>query len=169
MGRKQRSDRVKDAKREPNGQLSRRREEMLSRGALVYEDGIVYFVRGDDGVKIGYTGKLQDRTSQLRREHESNILVLAAVALPTRTAAIALERRYHFLFSAKCITGEWFDLGDADIRTAVDLAKSLRLKTFGCEEAAPVPLLRTSFGGDDHYKMAGFYWEGDFEAKEKAA
>lgn len=68
-------------------------------------DGYVYFLRGANEVKIGWSRNLSQRLEKLRNGNAFPVFI-CKVLPGTR----ATERRFHKRFAEYRIRGEWFDL-----------------------------------------------------------
>lgn len=65
---------------------------------LSERQGIVYFVRFQERVKIGFTTNMRSRMSAIPHEE----------VLGTQPGTLADEKRYHRMFAHLRVTGEWF-------------------------------------------------------------
>jgi hypothetical protein len=121
---------------------------------LVYEEWCVYFIESDTGVKVGYSGNVSARLASIAWERSEYVEICGVVGLPSQLAARKLEAKFHSIFADKKIKGEWFDLTREDVAFALRLARTLNLKTYGCERAGDLAI-PTSLSSEKPYKMRG--------------
>jgi hypothetical protein len=69
------------------------------------KQGHVYFLRGANEVKIGFSRNLPQRLEKLRNGNAFPVFICKIVA-----GTQATERRFHKQFAEYRIRGEWFDL-----------------------------------------------------------
>lgn len=81
-------------------------------------EGVTYFIRVDDAIKIGSATHFKRRLHALQTAHEKPILVLAVVP-----ASLADEFKTHQRFAHLRIRGEWFRPGQ-DLLDFIDALKA---------------------------------------------
>lgn len=120
--------------RTATGRISRSRSALLDRGLLVSADYVVYFAQADGRVKIGYSGATRNRMSDLTAEQGQVVRVLGMAFVPTPKVARKLEAKMHEVFASKHIEGEWFDLTISDVMRALNMCRSVGVRTVGGED-----------------------------------
>lgn len=82
----------------------------MSKGAFVY----VMARRNADGfsrpTKVGITGTISARLSQIRTASPFPVDVFCKFHLPRRQDAVWVERAFHCTQAESCLHGEWFDM-----------------------------------------------------------
>ena len=87
----------------------------------------VYFVQGLHGYKIGITNSVRKRLSTFKTANP-HVRLIANSAFMERATASWLEQSLHIKYAHKRISGEWFDLGPAEVNEVMEILKG-RLKT----------------------------------------
>ena len=72
----------------------------------------VYFIAGENRVKIGVTHNLVQRLKQLQRQCGSG-QILKVICVITPMFARRCERKLHAMFAADRLNGEWFTYSDS--------------------------------------------------------
>ena len=85
----------------------------------------VYFVQGLHGYKIGITNSVRKRLSAFKTANP-HIRLLSNSAFMERKKATWLERSLHVKYAHKRISGEWFDLGPAEVNEVMETLKGRR-------------------------------------------
>ena len=78
--------------------------------------GVVYFIKCDDYVKIGYTDDVERRMNEIRTHVPTELVLLTTLKNATRQT----EREMHVRFAHLRHRGEWF-LIDNQLMAVVDL------------------------------------------------
>lgn len=128
---------VANVKREPNGRISRRREQQLELGRIVHTNFAVYFAACGELTKVGYSGNLAIRMTAVSNEQGDTTRIVGLVHVPSEATARVLEAKLHRNFKEAGLheKGEWFRLSFRDVSKALASCRKIGLKTFGCEEA----------------------------------
>jgi predicted GIY-YIG superfamily endonuclease len=70
----------------------------------------IYFIQSGYGaIKVGMAKNPEKRLANMQTSIPKSLRLLAAIPLPDRKSARALERELHDLFKDERIRGEWFN------------------------------------------------------------
>jgi hypothetical protein len=81
------------------------------------DNGFVYFLWSEHGIKIGRTTQPSKRLAQFGVKLPFETLVLNIVPV---TCSVSAERYFHEVFASKRLNGEWFKITRDEILTALD-------------------------------------------------
>jgi DNA-binding XRE family transcriptional regulator len=99
---------------------------------------MIYFIKQNDFIKIGYTNNLKNRLNQLQTSSPVRLEVLGLIKGDKSD-----EKKHHDLFKNFCSNGEWFILNE-EIKNYIDsLDKGLMWKYgFINEATSPIGLIK---------------------------
>ena len=102
------------------------RSKAISQLSIKYdkdEEGYLYVISSSDGYKIGFSTNIKQRL----KHYKTNLLYYNVTFIYKGVEAFELESKFHKMYEAKRIKGEWFRLEKRDLLQIVSICSKCYL------------------------------------------